>query len=139
MILEGLDLDLSIPDLYKFRSDPEQVLKFKRFAWGDIEMNEGEVEFQIESLSSLFLKKSSFSWCGGHVYTHGLQVKPAKRELDIICYCDRLKLSTLLKQFNLARAEGEGAVNGRIPIRYKNPEVYTIIQRKTHWSACRLQ
>jgi hypothetical protein len=123
MILEGLDLDLSIPDLYKFRSDPEQVLKFKRFAWGDIEMNEGEVEFQIESLSSLFLKKSSFSWCGGHVYTHGLQVKPAKRELDIICYCDRLKLSTLLKQFNLARAEGEGAVNGRIPIRYKNGKI----------------
>ncbi len=123
MILEGLDLDLSIPDLYKFRSDPEQVLKFKRFAWGDIEMNEGEVEFQIESVSSLFLKKTGFSWCGGHVYTHGLHIKSSKRELDIICYCDRLKLSTILKQFNLARAEGEGAVNGRIPISYKNGKI----------------
>lgn len=123
MILEGIDINLSIPDLYKFRSDPGQVLEFKRFAWGDIEMNEGEVEFQIESLSSLFLKKTSFFWCRGHVYTHGLQIKSAKRELDIICYCDRLKLSTLLKQFNLARVEGEGTVNGRIPISYKNGKI----------------
>lgn len=118
MILEGLDLNLSIPDLYNFRSDPDQVLTFKRFAWGDIEMNEGEMAFQIESPSSFSLKKTGFSWCGGHVYTHGLQIKSAKRELDIICYCDRLKLATLLKQFHLAQVEGDGTVNGRIPLRY---------------------
>lgn len=123
MALEGLDLNLHLQDLYQFRSDPDQVLKFKRFAWGDIEVNEGEVSFQIESLSSFFLKKSNFSWCGGHVYTHGLQIKSGKREIDITCYCDRLKLATLLQQFNAASAEGEGAVNGRIPISYQDGKI----------------
>lgn len=99
------------------------MLKFKRFAWGDIEMNEGEVEFQIESFSSFFLKKSSFSWCGGHVYTHGLRIKSGRREFDIICYCDRLKLATILKQFKAASADGEGSVNGRIPISYKDAKI----------------
>ena len=123
MALEGIDLDLDMQDLYNFHSAPDQVLKFKRFAWGDIEMNEGEAEFQIESSSSFFLKKSSFSWCGGHIYTHGLHVKSGKRELDIICYCDRLKLATILKQFKAANADGEGAVNGRIPVSYKGVKI----------------
>lgn len=122
MALAGIDLGLDIKDLLNFQSAPDQVLKFKQFAWGDIEMNEGEVEFQIEP-SSFFLKKSSFSWCGGHVYTHGLHVKSGRREFDIICYCDRLKLATILKQFKAASAEGEGAVNGRIPISYKDGRI----------------
>lgn len=121
--LEGIDFDLDMQDLYKFCSAPDQMLKFKRFAWGDIEMNEGEVEFQIESFSSFFLKKSSFSWCGGHVYTHGLRIKSGRREFDIICYCDRLKLATILKQFKAASADGEGSVNGRIPISYKDAKI----------------
>ena len=123
MTLGGIDLDLTLLDLYQFHSAPDQMLKFKRFAWGDIEMSEGEVSFQIESLSSFFLKKSSFSWCGGHVYTHGLHIKSGKKEIDTTCYCDRLKLAALLKQFNAASADGEGAVNGRIPISYKDGKI----------------
>ncbi|MCF6155799.1 MAG: hypothetical protein E3K36_11240 [Candidatus Brocadia sp.] len=123
MTLEGIDLDLDMQDLYKFCSAPDQMLKFKRFAWGDVEMNGGEVEFQIESFSSFFLKKSGFSWCGGHVYTHGLRIKSGRREFDLICYCDRLKLATILKQFKAASADGEGAVNGRIPISYKEGKI----------------
>lgn len=122
MTLAGINLYLTIKDLWDFRSAPDQVLRFKRFTWGDIEINEGEVEFEFDS-SSLFLRKSSFSWCGGHVHTHGLQIKSGKSEMDIILMCDRLVLAQLLRQFNLAYAEGEGAVNGRIPIRYQDGKI----------------
>jgi hypothetical protein len=120
--LAGIDLDLEIKDLLNFRSAPDQILKFNRFSWGDIEINDGEAEFEIDS-SCVFLRKSSFSWCNGHVYTHGLQIKSGKRDIDIICICDRLTLATLLRQLNLAFADGEGAVNGRIPIRYKEGKI----------------
>lgn len=123
MTIEGVELQLAMSDLLNLRSDPGQVLKFQRFTWGDIEISEGEASFQIESPSSLFLKKSSFLWCGGNVYTHGLRLKPGNDGLDIICYCDRLRLATVLKQFHLASAEGEGSVNGRLPISYKNGEI----------------
>lgn len=122
MTLTGIDLDFEIKDLVNFQSAPDQILKFQRFAWGDIEINEGEVEFEMDS-SSFFLRKSSFSWCDGYVHTHGLQIKYGKRDIDIICICDRLTLATLLKQFNLAGADGEGAVNGRIPIHYKGGKI----------------
>ncbi|TVL94924.1 MAG: hypothetical protein CV080_12125, partial [Candidatus Kuenenia stuttgartiensis] len=123
MAIEGVELQLAMSDLLNLRSDPEQMLKFQRFTWGDIEIHEGEASFQIESPSSLFLKKSSFLWCGGNVYTHGLRLKPGNDGFDIICYCDRLRLATVLKQFHLASAEGEGSVNGRLPISYKNGEI----------------
>lgn len=122
MTLAGIDLGLEIKDLLNFQSAPDQVFRFQRFTWGDIEVNEGEVEFEMDS-SCFFLRKSSFSWCDGHVHTHGLQIKYGKRDIYIICICDRLTLATLLKQFNLAGADGEGTVNGRIPIHYKDGKI----------------
>lgn len=123
MVFEGIDLNLNIPDLYNFHSDPKQVLKFKRFVWGTVEMNDVEMEFRINSSSSLFLEKCGFSWCGGHVYTHGLRLDAAENSIDLTLYCDRLKLATILKQFNAANADGEGAVNGRIPVSYKGGRI----------------
>ncbi|MBM4055659.1 MAG: hypothetical protein FJ264_13560 [Planctomycetes bacterium] len=123
MIIEGIDLQLTLCDVLNFRSDPDQMLKFQRFVWGDLEANEGNIIFQIESPSSLFLKKSSFSWCGGNVYTHGLHLKSDNSGFDSICYCDRLKLADILKQFHLASAEGEGSVNGRLPVNYKDGKI----------------
>ncbi|MCF6149772.1 MAG: hypothetical protein E3K37_14045 [Candidatus Kuenenia sp.] len=123
MAMEGSELKLTLRDLLNFRSDPDQTLKFQRFTWGDIEVNAGDVAFQIESPSSFFLKKSSFSWCGGNVYTHGLRLKSGIEGFDIICYCDRLKLAAILRQFHLASAEGEGSVNGRLPISYENGKI----------------
>jgi hypothetical protein len=120
MAIEGIDVNLHIKDFLNFRSEPDQILSFRRFAWGDIEMTGGEAVFVVESASSLFLKRSSFLWCGGHVYTHGLHLKSDSEGVDVICYCDRLKLATILQQFHLADAEGEGAVNGRIPVSYKD-------------------
>ncbi len=116
--LEGINLNLNLQDLYNFRSPRGQILKFRRFTWGDVEMLDGEMEFQIESPKDFFLERSDFSWCGGHVYTHGLHFESEKDKFDITLYCDRLKLATILKQLNIANADGEGAVNGRIPISY---------------------
>lgn len=123
MVFEGINLDLKVPDLLSFRSEREQILKFKRFAWGDIEMTDGEMELEIESPASIFIEKCGLSWCGGHVYTHGLHLDSEKSGLDLILYCDRLKLADIFKQFNLGSAEGEGAVNGRIPVSYRDGKI----------------
>lgn len=123
MVFEGINMDLTMPDLFKFQSEPVQILKFKRFAWGDIEMTDGEMELEIESPASVFIEKCGLSWCGGHVYTHGLHLDSAKSGLELTLYCDRLKLANIFKQFNLGSAEGEGAVNGRIPVSYRDGKI----------------
>lgn len=116
MTLEGVDLDLNLRDIFRMCSFPGQIFKFKRFSWGSIETGEGEVVFQTESPKSFFLEKGEISWCGGHICTNAVRIEPEKKELDITLFCDRLRLATILKQFNAADATGEGTVNGRIPI-----------------------
>ena len=113
--VEGIELKLSFQDLALLKSLPKQNLKFSRLSAGNIQMEAGRIDFQIESPTKFFVERSSFSWCGGHVYAPAMRVVPGE-ELKFILYCDRLKLSTFLQQMKIAEASGDGEVNGRIPI-----------------------
>lgn len=123
MAVEGIDLDLRIQDLFKLRSLPKQKFKFRRFSWGDIETGEGKVEFQIESPKSFFLERSKISWCEGNIHTYAMRIKPGEKEFNFILYCDRLKLAKVLQQFKAADAEGEGTVNGRVPVKFQKGKI----------------
>ncbi|OGV54116.1 MAG: hypothetical protein A2X45_07000 [Lentisphaerae bacterium GWF2_50_93] len=113
--VEGLQLKLSFQDLVLLKSLPKQNLKFSRLTAGNIQMETGRIDFQIESPAKYFIERSSFSWCGGHVYAPAMRVVPGE-DMRFILYCDRLNLSSFLQQMNIAEASGDGTVNGRIPI-----------------------
>ena len=66
-----------------------------------------------------FIEKSSFSWCGGHVYSHAMRIVPGE-DLEFILFCDRLNFAAILKQIQAAEASGDGTVNGRIPVKIRN-------------------
>jgi hypothetical protein len=40
-----------------------------------------------------------------------------------VLYCDGLDLAAILEQFGAAEAEGNGTVNGKIPVRYNNGRI----------------
>jgi hypothetical protein len=116
--IEGIQMALSIPDLPNIRSAPKQQLFFDKAAMGGITVNEGKIEFQLESLSSLFVEKSQFKWCDGNVDTYVIRISPDIEDYRLILYCDRLNMAKVLDQFGAATAVGQGSVNGRIPLRY---------------------
>lgn len=120
LTIEGINVDLTIPDLNHLRSAPEQHLSFDRISFGELYATEGKVDFQIESADSFFIEKSSLKWCDGRLYTHALRITPGGEDYSLIVYADRLKLAALLRQVGSVKAEGEGTLNGRIPIRIKN-------------------
>jgi len=123
LVVKGLETELDIPELLKFRSAPQQEMNFSEIRLGKIALGTGKLAYQFESPRMLFLEKSSFSWCSGHVYSHAFRMDPGKREIDIILFCDRVNLAQVLRQFNVARAEGEGTVSGRIPLLYRNGKI----------------
>ncbi|MEE8399698.1 MAG: YdbH domain-containing protein, partial [Desulfobacterales bacterium] len=117
LTVEGLNVDLAIPDLTHLRSAPQQHLSIERASFGELHITEGKIDFQIESADSFFIEKSSLKWCEGRLYTHALRIIPGVNDYSLIVYADRLKLSALLQQIGSVKAEGQGTVNGRIPIR----------------------
>ena len=121
LYVKKLNLNFKTPNLLKLRSSPAQKITFKSIEAGDINLGEGDIQFQLESKKSLFIERSNVAWCGGNIDTGGVRCNFDKLDdLDFTFYCDRIKISDLLNQLNIAKATGGGAVVGRIPIKYKS-------------------
>ncbi|MCK5419135.1 MAG: YdbH domain-containing protein, partial [Desulfobacterales bacterium] len=121
--VEGIQMNLWIPDLIKMRSAPGQKLKFARASIGDMNIENGDIDFQIESARSVLIEKSHFNWCEGKVDAPAIRFKSGTEDYSLILYCDRLNLAKVLEQFGAASVEAEGELNGRIPLRYKNGQL----------------
>lgn len=120
ILVEGIGINLLIPDLFAVRSSPNQHLTFDKASIGKIQMYEGKVDFQIESAQSFYIEKSGFKWCNGSVNTQSIRVVPENRDLSLTLFCDRLNLAMIIDQLGIAEAEGNGTVNGKIPVEYKS-------------------
>jgi hypothetical protein len=121
--IEGIQMALTIPDLANIRSAPKQPLSFERATMGGIEVNAGQIEFQIESRRSIFIEKGQFKWADGNVEAHAIRIAPGIEDYRLILYCDRVNLASVLQQFGAAQVEAQGELNGRIPLRYQNGKV----------------
>jgi hypothetical protein len=113
-------MDLLIPDLAQMRSAPGQKLKFARASLGEMNLENGEIDFQIESPRSVLVEKSHFNWCDGKVDAPAIRFTSGIEDYNLILYCDRLDLAKVLQQFGAASVMAEGQLNGRIPLRYQN-------------------
>jgi hypothetical protein len=118
--IEAIQMDLLIPDLAQMRSAPGQKLKFARASLGEMNLENGEIDFQIESPRSILVEKSHFNWCDGNVDAPAIRFRSGTEDYNLILYCDRLDLAKVLQQFGAATVSAEGQLNGRIPLRYQN-------------------
>ena len=118
--IEAIQMDLLIPDLAQMRSAPGQKLKFARASLGEMNLENGEIDFQIESTQSVLVEKSHFIWCDGKVDAPAIRFTSGIEDYNLILYCDRLDLAKVLQQFGAASVSAEGQLNGRIPLRYQN-------------------
>lgn len=116
----GIKAGLTIPDLRVVKSDPDQKMMFQQATLGDIQVSDGEIDFQLESPRTVFIEKSGFKWCRGSVYAEGMRITPDSDAYRLTLYSDRLNLADLLRQIGAIDAEGNGTVSGRIPISYQD-------------------
>lgn len=105
-------------DLFAMQTRPGQLVKIESIRANDIVVTDLTVGYTVESLNSLLVEKVGFAWCGGRVTTESMRIEPEKDEYHLTLFCDRLKLSEILKQIGSFKARGEGALNGRIPISF---------------------
>lgn len=122
--VEGINCALSMPDLLSMRSSQNQQFHFKKLSFGSIAFSDGKIGFQVESPENIFVENCEFKWCNGYVYTHSMRIPLYETDYDFTLYCNRLRLSNIFEQFGIARAEGSGAINGRIPVRFTGGKLY---------------
>jgi hypothetical protein len=116
VVVSGLNLSLALPDLFQQRSLPAQPLSFAAAKVGNLAFADGKFAYQVESATSLLLESGVFGWSDGHVSTESLRLSTSRRDYEMTLVCDRLSLASLFAQLGVERAEGEGTLNGRIPV-----------------------
>ncbi len=115
--INGIELSMLIPALPDLRTAPAQTLQFAEAAIGNLSFTKGKMLWQVESPESVFLEEGMVQWAGGRVFTNAVRFAPTMKEFVVPLFCDRLRLTEILQQFEISNAEGEGNVSGRIPLR----------------------
>lgn len=114
--LSNIDLAVVFPRLPLLQSGPSQLCTIGAAQFGKVQLTDGRIHFRIEDARSLFVEKLQVGWCGGKVETGSLALAKEMQELEATLYCDRLGFTELLAQFGIDKAEGQGSLNGRLPM-----------------------
>jgi hypothetical protein len=121
--IRGMNAALHIPHLAPLQSAPAQQIRFEAMDVAGFKLTEGRVDYKIEDIRSFLVESCNFKWCSGNVNTEAFRIHPDIEDYNLTLYCDRLNLAMLLEQMGIGIAEGEGTVNGRIPVRLHNGKI----------------
>lgn len=114
--LSDINFTVVFPHLPLLQSKPGQMGSIGSLSFGKIKLSDARIRFRIEDEQSIFLERIQAGWCGGNVETGSFTLAGTMQELDTTLYCDRLGFTELLAQFGIDNAEGEGSLNGRLPM-----------------------
>lgn len=114
--LSNINFAVVFPHLPLVQSGPGQLGSIGSLSFGKIKLSDAQIRFRIEDEHAVFLEKIQAGWCGGNVETGSFTLAATMQELDTTLYCDRLGFTELLAQFGIDGAEGEGSLNGRLPM-----------------------
>ncbi len=123
LALSNIAARIDFNDLILPESLPGQVLTIDKINANQFEFDKVKFRFSIEDGKSVNIENIRFNWCNGIVSTESFRLPAQDNLLSLILYCDRLELSSLLKQVGAFHAQGEGALSGRIPIVYSNGKI----------------
>ncbi len=123
LTIDGITLDLHMDDLLSLRSAPAQQLRVASMRFGKIEATDLLIDFQVEPANTLLVERAGLQWAMGTVQTQAFRLKPELDDVMVTLYCDRLNLAMVLDQLGVAQGSGDGAVNGRIPVRWRGGQL----------------
>ncbi|EMS80621.1 intermembrane phospholipid transport protein YdbH family protein [Desulfotignum phosphitoxidans] len=123
LTLEQIQGHLKFNDLLAPASVPGQKVTIARIQAGDFKATDAVVRFTLEKGPFLLLENMRVNWAGGRVSTESFRMPSEDQSVDLTLYCDRIQLNQLLAQMGGFDAQGNGSLNGRIPVKYKNGEI----------------
>jgi len=123
LLVNGIAGGIDFNDLMTPESLPGQILTIESIKTRQFQFDNAKLKFSIEDGNSLNIENLRFNWCKGLVSTESVRLPAKDNNLSLILYCDRLELSEMLKQMGAFHAEGEGSLNGRIPVVYSNGNI----------------
>jgi len=121
--IKGINATLVFNELPLIRSAPGMVLTMDSLRLNKMVATDAQFRYTMESMTSFLLEKASFKWCDGTVTTGATRFSSGIDAYHISLFCDRLRFADVLQQVGSFKAQGEGSLNGRIPISWVKGEL----------------
>ncbi|MGL1862884.1 MAG: YdbH domain-containing protein [Pseudodesulfovibrio sp.] len=121
--MKGIRLYFESPDIINFRSSPAQMFAFDSLTAGTLDVKNGLVTFQLEPGGVVLVERGRVEWCDGHVESRAFRVIPGHDEYDVTLFCTGLKLTEILHQLGLAKAKGDSALDGELPVTWREGHI----------------
>lgn len=119
----GIRGSLAVKDLADLASFPGQVLTIDEIKAADFVFSDADIRFTLEEEHHLVIENIRLNWCNGVVSTESVRFPSADGSVFVTVYCDRIALDELLEQLGGFHSRGEGTLNGRIPVRFKDGDI----------------
>lgn len=123
-VVSGIYMQVTIPQLSRPQSLPSQLCTVDSVETGKIKMSDGTIRFRLEDATTVFLERIGLNWCGGHVEAGSISLSTTMDSLETTLYCDRLGFTELLSQFGIEDTEGQGSLNGKLPIKINSDGLF---------------
>ncbi|MBU1193793.1 MAG: YdbH domain-containing protein [Proteobacteria bacterium] len=120
----GINTSMQFNDLLVPETLPGQTLTIDSVVVSKVNISDVKLRFSVEDGASVLAENIRFKWCNGTVTTEAIRLPQETDGYALSLYCDRLEMTQLLAQIGAFKAEGKGTLNGRIPIRYKNGDIF---------------
>ena len=115
--LQGIDCGVEFPELPRLISHPGQRCTISRAEISSLSFGDAAFIFRLEDPPALFIEKSVLKWCGGTLDSGSLRHAIGAPEIDTVFFGSQINLGQLLEQFGFKISEGEGSLNGKLPVR----------------------
>ena len=122
--INNISCGVIFPSLPALFSMPSQHCSAELLEFGNFQFSDAKLDFRVEDLETVFIEKSSVKWCQGKLESTGLRLSRSNPEINTALYCSKINFSDLLNQFGLDQAEGEGSLNGKLPIALSKDGLY---------------
>jgi hypothetical protein len=112
---EGVSGDVDFVNLAPPATAAQQVLAATKLKVGQLEFTNGQVQFEMNGPSDIFIRRTRWEWLGGAVAASDVHVSkdgPVRATL----HAQDVDLGALLELFAKDKASGRGTISGDIPV-----------------------
>ena len=121
--ISGIDASITFDSLAPPRTLGGQRITIRDVAIGKLVLQDGVIEFRLESPESLFIEQTAWRWAGGRLRTHAVRFNPRLSAYDFVVFGEGLQLNHILDKLPLIDASGAGTLYGRLPVSVKWPQL----------------
>lgn len=116
--VEGIQGDVTFPNLPEIRTAPNQPLSCRSVRFGNIVADGARIRFRLDSAKTACVERLNLNWCGGKVRMECTYFESGNDSFAVTVHCDRLDLIQFLTQTGTGtgKGNGNGRISGTLPV-----------------------